>query len=245
MIFHDLNNLGKNVDPSLSLEFDSANPINSFIKTQLIDNDSMFKWAIVENEEKEKRLEKNFLSRKDLATISAVLFLGKTSINDTNPGKISPLKSMALNFWTAIDAIPHIGEPEAQKKTVAAMPVILKALAKTAYMLSTGKNRDDNQLELFLNAIPKIDYSHQNPLWRYFNLSDDERIREGLSGVKDYLAEGAEGKFVTKLLSAWNPETRQVKYATAHNDVFPVLGDLIRYQVRLPPRKHRVAIVKK
>ena len=40
-LFHDLNNLGKRVDASLALKFDSANPINVFIKEVLIDDDEV------------------------------------------------------------------------------------------------------------------------------------------------------------------------------------------------------------
>ena len=238
--FHDLNNLGKSVDSNISMEFDSANPINKFLKEKLVSNDSAFLWASDESQPDEEP-DHNVISIKDLGVISALLFINKTTPNNANPSQVDAMMDIALRFWEAIDTIEDLDDPNARDYTVAAQPVVLKALAKTAYMLSNGKTADEEQLEKFLDGISEIDFSHENPLWRYFNLTDEERESEGLEGVRKFLAEGTEGKFAAKLLSAWNPELEQVKYATAHNDIYPVLGDLIRYTLDLPSREHRAS----
>lgn len=66
----------------------------------------------------------------------------------------------------------------AREKTVAAQPVVLNALGKVAYDLNFSNRRPSNAEGLwanFLDRILDIDFSHANPMWRYYELSDRAR----------------------------------------------------------------------
>jgi hypothetical protein len=88
--------------------------------------------------------------------------------------------------------MPGFGEDEARLKTVAAQPVVLKALAKLVFDFAFSNRRPENSEELLervLDGITEIDFSHQHPLWQYFDLSPAERVTRGLSELALYLPE--------------------------------------------------------
>src|SRR5690606_26734758 len=96
---------------------------------------------------------------------------------------IEPRESIVLDLWGKILEIPHFGQERAKEHTVAAQPVMLKALAKIAYDLNFSNRRPEDAESLwvkFLGAISAIDFSHGNPMWRYYTMTDDERVNEGL-----------------------------------------------------------------
>jgi hypothetical protein len=49
-LFHDLNNLSKKVEASLALQFDNSNPVNVYIKEEIIDDDSINHWEVIEKD---------------------------------------------------------------------------------------------------------------------------------------------------------------------------------------------------
>ena len=78
-LFHDLNNLGKKVEKSLALQFDSSNPINRYIKEVLVDD-------VLGMEPMEKDIinwqeDTGQLALKDIVAVNAILFLNKTNIS--------------------------------------------------------------------------------------------------------------------------------------------------------------------
>ena len=82
-------------------------------------------------------------SRKDVVAVNAILFLNKTNINGATPAVVNPRQDLATRFWEAVLAIPGIGEEHARERTVAAQPVVLKAIAKLVFDFgfSTGARR--------------------------------------------------------------------------------------------------------
>lgn len=230
-LFHDLNNLGKKVDKNLALKFDNSNPINLFIKDVLHDELGI---SIVEREVKDWKDDEGSITLKDAVAVNAILFLNKTNIAGALPSAIDDKASAAKAFWEAIRAINGFGEPGAKERTVAAQPVMLKALAKLAYDFGFSARRPANgkaHLETLLGAVTDLDFSHDNPMWRYYEMSDSEREAAGLSGLSSYLPPADSGN-----RDIGSFQNGVMRFGAKHNDIFPILGDMIRWKLGLPSR---------
>jgi hypothetical protein len=167
-LFHDLNRLGKKVDPSLALQFDSSNPITAFIKNRLAGDLAI---QISEKEAKDWSEDTGGLLLKDVVAINAIAFLNKGNISGATPAIIEPRESAVLRLWERVIEIPHFGENRAKEKTVAAQPVVLKALAKIAYDLNFSNRKPEGSDELyerFIDGIHSVDFSHRNRVWNYY-----------------------------------------------------------------------------
>ena len=120
--------------------------------------------------------------------------------------------------------------------TVAAQPVVLKALAKLTYDFAFSKRKPDDAdtlLEKLLTGIPKLDLSHANRMWRFYELSEEERDAE-LPGLKDYLPSSDEG--FNRDIGKYDPVAKVMRFGAKHNDIFPILSDMIRWTLGLPTR---------
>lgn len=234
-LFHDLNRLGKKMDTNLALNYDSSNPINNFVSEYL---EGELKLHISDSEIKNWEDDKGDLPRKDIASINARLFLNKTNINSATKGDVDSVADVAKRFWTAVCNIPHMGEYRAKCKTVAAQPVVLKALAKLAYDYAISKRKPENGEELFevlINGInqtgeKKIDFSHENPMWRYYEMTDEEREKSGLHGLKEYLPVDNDG--ANRDIGSYQPP--YFRFGSKHNDIFPIIASMIRWELGLP-----------
>lgn len=235
-LFHDLNNLGKKVEASIALQFDNSNPINLFIKEKLIVGLSM---TVVEKDVTDWHDDSGAISRKDLVAINAILFLNKTNIGGAAPPLVIPKEPMAHRFWEAVNAIPDFGEVGAKEKTIAAQPVVLKALAKLVYDFAFSPRRDevsaDQNIERLLSGISAINFSHANPMWRYYEFDDIKRDSENLTALGKYLP-SSDDKANRDLGSFQNGFMR---FGAKHNDIYPLIGDMIRYELGLPARSHK------
>jgi hypothetical protein len=236
-LFHDLNNLGKKVEASLALQFDSSNPVNNFIKEVLIDDDSIMPWDIVEKDITDWRKDTGAIGRKELVSINARLFLNKTNISGATPIQVDTRKQVAIDFWTEVVQIKGLGNSESKLKTVAAQPVVLKALSKLVYDFAFGKKPNKDHLSRILDSIcdeTKLDFSHENPIWRYYQLTEEERIKQGVHKLKDYLPSDSEG--YNRDIGNYDSIAKTMRFGSKHNDIFPILGDMIRYALGLPSR---------
>lgn len=231
-LFHDLNRLGKKVDTNLALQFDSSNPINLFIKDELIGNLGLH---VVEADVKNWNDDDGGIARKDVVSVNAILFLNKTNIGGATPPMVDGKIETAKRFWTAVQAIPNFGEERAREKTVAAQPVVLKALAKLVFDFSFSNRRPDNGDELvdsLLNGVSDIDFSHENPMWRFYELSTEERAKAGLTGLIDYLPpEDGANRDIGSVQGG------VMRFGAKHNDIYPLIGDMIRWKLDLPSRR--------
>lgn len=238
-LFHDLNNLGKKVEKSLALQFDSSNPINRYIKEVLVDD--VLGWDPIEKDIVNWQEDTGQLSFKDLAAINAHLFLNKTNISGATPLDVDPKKEIATRFWLAVRDIPGFGANKAKLTTIAAQPVVLKALAKLTFDFAFSKRKGtgaDKHLETLLAGIPSIDFSHNNHLWRYYQLSDQERIQHNLVGVGEFLPSSDEG--YNRDLGAFDAVTNVMRFGAKHNDIYPIIADMIRWSLGLPNRKDKL-----
>jgi hypothetical protein len=230
-LFHDLNRLGKKVDTNLALQFDNSNPVNLFIKAELIDKLGL---RVVENDVKSWEDEDGGLPRKDVVSVNAILFLNKTNISGATPLAVEGKQETAYRFWTAVEAIPGFGEQGAKTKTVAAQPVVLKALAKLVFDFNFSNRRPDNGEELtetLLSNLTDVDFNHQNPMWRYYEMSPTERQAKGIAGLSTYLpAEDGSNRDIGAFQGGF------MRFGAKHNDIYPIIGDMVRWRLNLPPR---------
>jgi len=231
-LFHDLNRLSKKVETSLALNFDNSNPVNLFIKERLINNLDI---KVQERDQADWHSDDGSISRKDLVAINAILFLNKTNIASATPPEVTPKADIAYRFWEAVTAIPGFGEPQAREQTVAAQPVVLKALAKLVYDFAFS-NRKPEDSEVHLNklfdGITEIDFSHQNKMWQYFDLPEAERASQDFSDLARFLPE--DDANVNRDLGKF--QGGFMRFGAKHNDIYPVIGDMIRWKLNLPIR---------
>lgn len=232
-LFHDLNRLVKKVDPSLALQFDSSNPITHFIKRFIVGDLGI---NLSDSEVKDWSDDNGALVLKDVVAINAVAFLNKGNIAGATPAVIEPREPIVFDLWSRIVEIPEFGSNRAKEKTVAAQPVVLKALAKIAYDLNFSNRRPEHGEDLwkqFLNQIPEIDFSHSNPMWRYYTMTEEEREEAGLSGLADYLPEDTG----TANRDIGGFQGGLMRFGAKHNDIYPILADMIRWSTALPSRR--------
>lgn len=232
-LFHDLNRLGKKVDASLAFQFDGSNPITHFIKNKLVSDLGI---SITEVEAKDWSEDTGALLLKDLVAVNAIAFLNKGNISGATPAIVEPREAIVQELWQRIAEIPNFGDNKSKEKTVSAQPVVLKALAKIAYDLKFSNRRPDDADELFeefLARLPDVDFSHSNPMWNYFNLTEGQKIGASLSGLADYLPEDVDGvnRDIGSLQGSF------MRFGAKHNDIFPILADMIRWSTKLPNRR--------
>ncbi len=234
-LFHDLNNLAKKVEKSLALKFDSANPINRFIQTELLPN--ILQWEdVTDGDQADWHQDTGRWTFKDLAAVNAVLFLNKTNIAGAIPPDIENKTEIAARCWEAVSSIHGFGETAARTKTVAAQPVLVKAIAKLVYDFAFNKRKDadaEQHLETLFSKLPDLDFSHTNPCWRYYELSETERSDLGIDGLKNYLPKDDSSN---RDLGNYDKNSQWMRFGAKHNDIYPILGDMIRWQVGLPSR---------
>jgi hypothetical protein len=238
-LFHDLNNLGKKVEASLAFEFDNSNPINRFIKDELVVGEGeggFWKPKIEDRDVVDWHSDSGGISRKDLIAINAILFLNKTNIKGAHPIDVDRGHDVALRVWEKINSIKNFGIQGARTLTVSAQPVVMKAIVKLAYDLAFGKGQDEAHLEKLIDGIDLIDFSHGNPMWRYYELDEQQRRQHRLDGLADYLPSTGDG--ANRDIGATDGNGL-MRFGAKHNDIYPIIGDMIRWRLGLPSRVKR------
>jgi hypothetical protein len=113
-LFHDLNRLGKKVDPSMALQFDSSNPVTQFIKRQLAGDLAM---QLSDVEGKDWSEDTGALVLKDAVAVNAVAFLNKGNIAGATPAVVEPREPAILKMWSRIIEVPDFGADRAKEKS--------------------------------------------------------------------------------------------------------------------------------
>lgn len=231
-LFHDLNKLGKKVSSSMALQFDSSNPITQFIKNSLAANGLV---RLSDTDVSDWSEDHGEVAMKDMVAVTSLAFLNKSNASGATPAMIEPREEIVDRLWHQISQIPGFGEEKAKEQTIAAQPVVLKALSKLTYDFNFSNRRPENAGELFerlLEAIENIDFSHQNPVWRFFDLSEEEIEKHGLEGLRNWLPsnEGSANRDIGSYQGGF------MRFGAKHNDIYPIIGDMIRWQANLPSR---------
>lgn len=234
-LFHDLNNLGKKVTRSLSLRFDGSNPITKFIDSVLVEEQGLLD---CETEQSDWGKDEGCLARKDIVAINATAFLNKGNITGATPALVEKRMEIVSQMWTAILKLDGFNQPGAKLNTVAAQPVVLKAVAKVVFDLAFSNRRPDNGdtlLDAALSRLNEVDFGHGNPMWRYYNMSEEERSAAGLDRLAEYLPDhGQITADANRDLGSY--QGGLMRFGAKHNDIFPVLADMIRWKLGLPNR---------
>lgn len=229
-LFHDLNNLTKKIESSLAFQYDQSNHVNMWLRENLIES-GVLKPKVIERDIINWDEDNGTISRKELISINAILFLNKTNVRGAKPQQVARAGGFALKFWEAVNKIPLFGQPGAKMKTVAVQSVAIKALAKLSYDFAFGKYKSEPSLRLLMSNIPKLPFTHSEPMWRYYQLTPKERKEAGLSGLEKYLP--PEGSTIRDI-GVYHEGV--MKFSMRHNDVYPILGDMIRWKLSLPSR---------
>lgn len=239
-LFHDLNNLGKTVEAGMAFDYDLGNPVNKWIKDVLVKQEVLTA-KVVEKDVVDWRKDSGVIARKDLVAVCAILFLNKTSVSGAMPNEVHEKEALALKFWQTVCAIDGFGEEQAKQKTIAAQPVVLKAIAKLTYDFTYGRYRDNGILPdaLLDRILAEIDFSHDNPMWRYYQLEPEKREKL-CPGLSKYLPDEASGN---RDVGSYNDESKVMRFGAKHNDIYPIIGDMIRWKLKLSNRQSPVSKV--
>jgi hypothetical protein len=227
------------VETGLAQEFDRSNPINLYIKQRLIEGKVLN--AQIEISDKKsrppgERWDGKF-TLKEITAVNSILFLNRFNTKSAIPSKVKKYEPKADRFWRMINEISGIKNPSIP--TVATQTVILKALANLYYLLNEGKDANEDHVNTLVEGVSsgRIDFSHTNPLWRFYKLEPAERAklknRVGETPA-DYLPEKG-----APIIGEYDDKLPWMQFSTQHNSIFPMLGDLIRWQLCLPKRARR------
>jgi hypothetical protein len=93
-----------------------------------------------------------------------------------------------------------------------------------------GRQENSEHLEALLNGIGALDFRHSNPMWRYYELDSEERARL-VPGLTDYLPDDDGNRDI-----GGTDEDDRMRFGAKHNDIYPILGDMIRWKLELPNR---------
>lgn len=234
-LFSDLNSKGLNVSANLTLAFDGSNPVNEYVKQAT--KSRLISMPIIETEKNaEISIQDGAILRKDIVAMNAQLFVNSGSIKSATSQKVELRRDTADRFWTAVGKIPGIGKPGLDKRSILSQSVVLKAMAKLCYALTPKKESDSPAaLDKYLLAIPTIDFSHENTAW-ILN-SAISKIEEGSTQptIADYTAYNT-SKTAQRGIGSYDSENSRFTFSTRANDVMPVLGDILRFEIGLPNR---------
>ena len=109
-------------------------------------------------------------------------------------------------------------------------------MAGLSYSLAFGHKgiKSDKNYEILLNSIRsnELDFSHKNKLWQCLFWTSEERekhfpgIGEVLYVAGDYLPDRG----------LYDQENQVVRFGARHSDLYPKIGDMIRYALGFPAR---------
>jgi hypothetical protein len=224
------------VEGGLAYEFDNSNPVNRFIKERLIGEGLLTATVVDSDNAGDWSKDEGVIARKDLVAINALLLLNKTTINGATPADVNSKEHYATRFWEAIAQIPNWGVAGAKKNTVAAQPAVLKSLAKLAYDFAYGRDQNSEHMERLFAAIEdgEIDFSHVNPMWRYFEMTAEEKEKY-CPGMADAVTSEESG--INLDLGSYDSASGVMRFGPKHNDIQRHVGDMIRFKLGLPKRK--------
>jgi len=249
-LFHDLNNLGKKVDPSIAQQFDQANPISVFVR-KVIESEKLLgeELVILDQGVRGRRGRQAFgepsadgIRREDLIDASAMLFAGQMGPTGVTPSKVQPYYDYGRRFWRVLAAQRHFGEPGWHERTLLAQPVMIKALAQLAYAFHASREANEQHLESFFRALEQklVNFEQTEPLWHVYLLAPSERYRT-YPKLIEYLTPDS----VMQPYATCDEGTKQLRFGNNSRDIARYLGDLIRANLGLPVRPGLISLRQK
>lgn len=234
-LFFDLNGHSKPVSKSVAFAMDHGDAINNFVRNTLIGEDILpFEPTAMDQNHWDR--DQGKMSRKDVNNVTAIMALGKTNSKSATPYDIGRKKEYMVKLWEAILNVPGFAKEHAKKNTVLGQTVVLKGVAALSYSLAWGHKGIQNKdhYEKLLNAIRlnQIDFSHENKLWQCLFMTSQERDAE-FPGLNDVLV--LTGDYLPDY-GLYDKENRVVRFGSRHSDIFPKIGDMLRWTLGFPPR---------
>jgi hypothetical protein len=105
-------------------------------------------------------------------------------------------------------------------------------MARTYFeILWSRRPEGEGIAEQFLEALPMIDFSHENRLWDIEHMKDDEVL--GYPELTNFLPEKWRQKQIGERVDG------KVRFGSRHNESILVLPGIIRYLAKLPPAERR------
>lgn len=232
-LFTDINLRGLKVSQGEAQAYDSSDPINTLINKGSLKN--IIKLKHITKDVSVWHEDKGEILRKFINPITTLSMFGKISYKRVTPNEVDSKESIAKKYWEVVQKIKYLGVTNSRQKTVAAQPVVLKAIAKLQNDLA--KLDDTSQLVKLYDWIEnnKIDFSHKNKIWGSLMLDDATR-KKNHPGIEDYVYVPVGTNLDAGTV---DPNKGWIRYGSKHNDIFPRIADLIRFQLKLEPRKQR------
>jgi len=234
-LFYDLNSKGKKVTQSLAFQYDHTDPINKFVGEELIEG-KLLKFKPSDKDVSDWQTDDGSISRKDIQTVTCLLGLGKSNSKTATPAIVEQRRAYLVKFWEIINKAESFGIEMAKSKTLLAQPMMLKALAKLGFDLAYGHQniRDEEGYKKLCNSINNrtLEFSHSNEIWQ--SLFMDAATREKkFPGISNYIHVPQDTNLDA---GTYDPANGWVRFGSRHNDIFPRLGDIIRFKLDLKPR---------
>ena len=118
---------------------------------------------------------------------------------------------------------------------MAARPVVLGNRLQRSPMTSISATGDPitRMIERVVpRQIPNIDF-HENPMWRYYEMSNEQRDEAGITGLATALPDDM--GTANRDIGAY--QSGLMRFGAKHNDIYPILADMIRWAAGLPSRR--------
>jgi DNA-sulfur modification-associated len=233
-LFSDLNSRSKPLHSSQVQSYDQSDAIAAISRDK-----DIIKFDIASDSDA-KSWTSSGLPLKDIIMVNRLLVHGANARDATPQSQVDTKLPFIKRFWEVVQRIDGFLEPHQRTKTVAGQPVVLKALAKLAYDHAFGvpKLVDEEGLRTLYVAIQskQLTFSHSDRLWQALFMSDEKRASEFGSNVNgasinDYVHVTAQTK-----PGEYDELNKWVRFGTAHNDIYPRIGDLIRWKLGLKNR---------
>jgi hypothetical protein len=230
-LFHDTNNLQKQVPAGLAQSFDGGNPINQFTQ-ELIQGLFAEKGLEVHDQLKVdwKTNAGYYMARHMLTGINARLFLNSNTAKGASPPHIESRRPDAMRFWGAVSNIPNFS---IRDESVVAQPALIKSIARVFHEICWAKNLalDRMTVNKFLTDLPTLDFSHSNQLWDITHLEGEEEFdkpNQVGKTLRQYLNVRWKEKEIARTIAD------KIHFGTRHNESILVLPHIIRYLANLP-----------
>ena len=211
-LFDDLNSHGKKTPEKLSYEFDKSNLLKDFIRGEL-----------------KQILTITHRSEADLGKINAILWLNEKNIRGgITPRLYKERHDLAVRFWETLEMLEGFRTPNMDTLSDMAM---LKALAKLTHDLAWDRKKgSESEAIEFLRNLKNMDFGYENPIWRYYEFNVAQHRKYDMATAGAWLPKPP------RVVGRWDESTRTYYFDPKHNDIYMILGDMIRFKMGLPKR---------
>jgi hypothetical protein len=232
-LFVDLNSKTKKLSASMLGEYDRSDAI-AVLSAKLRDDNIITVPIFADSDAKD--WETAGLTFSDIVMVNRLLIHGANTKAPTSQAVVSDKLAFVERFWTAIHEVPGFTDVDARAKTVVAQPVMLKALAKLAFDLGYGKPslQDSEALKKLLLAMrtERDLFLHDQAIWRALFLNDADRAEQFGAPINQFLY--VNNQLIGKTGNV--DENGKVRFGHAHNDIYPRLGDILRWHLGFASR---------